>query len=178
MSAWRTASSSGRFSRRCTLFDEVDEHFGIRFAGEGVAVFEQGAFEHRVVFDNAVVDQRQAAVAAAVRVRVDIVGFAVGGPTGVTHTHVAAGIFFTGEIDQIGDLAFFLENVQVAVLQGDACAVVAAVFKPLKASDQDRVCFLGADVGNDSAHCCRDKDLVREVDEERLMRVDKVDMGL
>ncbi len=155
--AWLTGAKADSFLQRqvfpaLDFFHEVHKYFGVRFAGKGVAVFEQGAFQHGVVFDDAVVDQCEPAVAADVRVGVDIVGFAVGCPAGMAHANMATRIFIAGEFDEIGDFTFFLVNVQTAVLQGDACAVIPAVFEPLKAGNKHRIGFFGADIGDNSAH--------------------------
>ncbi len=134
------------------FLDQVYEHFGISFALKCMAVLQQGTFQERVVFDDAVVDQHKATVAAAVWVCVDVVGFAVGGPAGMAHAGSAGHVFIAGECFQFRHLAFFLVHIQRAVLDGDSGAVVSSVFETVQAFNNDRVGLLGTDIGDDTTH--------------------------
>ena len=61
-------------------FDEVREHLGIGLAAEDVAELEQACAQRGVVFDDAVVDDRDASAAVQMRVRVGVGGRAVRRP--------------------------------------------------------------------------------------------------
>jgi hypothetical protein len=65
------------------LLDEVGDDFGVGFGDEDVALGGEFALELEVVFDDAVVDDDDAAGAVAVGVGVFFGGAAVGGPAGV-----------------------------------------------------------------------------------------------
>ncbi len=106
-----------------------------------MTVFEQGAFQHGIVLDDAVMDQHQASVATGMRVGVGVVGFAVGRPTGMAHADIAAGILVLDKIDQLGDFPFFLVNIQRAILQGNSGAVIPAVFESLQPVNQNGIGF-------------------------------------
>ena len=73
------------------LGDEVDEDFRVGVAVKGMSPGNQGLFQGVVVLNDAVVDQRELAVAAEVWVGIDVVGWAVGGPAGVPDSKVAGG---------------------------------------------------------------------------------------
>ena len=65
------------------LLDEVGDDFGVGFGDELVALGGEFALEVEVVFDDAVVDDDDAAGAVAMGVGVLFGGAAVGGPAGV-----------------------------------------------------------------------------------------------
>ena len=71
------------------IADQHRQHFGVGLAWKTMALFGQELLEGGVVFDDAVVHQRDAAGVVGMRVGVDFGGGAVGGPAGVGHADVA-----------------------------------------------------------------------------------------
>ena len=70
------------------IADENRQHFGVGLAGEGVAFFSEELFQGRVVFDDAVVNQRDFPAIIDVWVGVDFIGNAVRRPARVSHAQV------------------------------------------------------------------------------------------
>lgn len=77
---------------------------------EGQELLPQGA----VIFDDAVMDQGQAAGAVGVGVGVRVAGDAVGGPAGVADADVAGQGLFPDEVFQDLEAALFLGQVKAA----------------------------------------------------------------
>ncbi len=98
--------------------------------------------------------QRQPARTAQVRVRVDVVGRAVGGPPGVPDP--GRRLHQRGVRDrllQVGELAGPLVRVDPPVgHEGDARGVVAPVLEAAQPLDDDTLRLLVSDIAHDSAH--------------------------
>ena len=120
------------------------------------ALLQLGA-QVREVLDDAVVDDRDRAGAVDVRVRVAVVGRAVGGPAGVADAGGGGRQRAVGQRAlEVGQLAGALRRRQLAVgQQGDARGVVAAVLQPPQALDDHVEGRLVADVTHDAAHGCQ-----------------------
>ena len=87
------------------------------------------------------------------RVGVDLVGFAVGGPAGVADAEDFAGVFGGQGLFQGGDSAGGFKDADAAARhQGHARGVISAIFEPLEAFDQDRPGGFLSEIGNDSTH--------------------------
>ena len=136
------------------LRDEVHEHFGVGVAVKSVSAFNQGLLERVVVLDDAVVDQRQLAVAAEVWVGVDVVGWAVGGPAGVPDSKVAGGHVVADVGQEIVDLALLavVSETALRVDDGNPRAVISAVFESLEPLDDEGKGGLLTKVSDDSTH--------------------------
>ena len=119
------------------------------------------------VLDDAVVDHRDPAVGATVRVGVAVGGAAVGGPAGVADAGGAvadadraggAGLRVAGgplgeHLLQVGQLAGLLLGQQLVVADdGDAGRVVAAVLQPPQTVEHDAERRARAGVTHDSTH--------------------------
>ncbi len=65
------------------LLNQVGQNLGVGFGAEDVPFFGQNIAQGFVVFDDAVMDDRQLTLAVGVRVGVGVVRLAVGGPAGV-----------------------------------------------------------------------------------------------
>ena len=94
LTAARTASSraigvAGSFSVVLDLFDEMGDDLGVGFGDEFVALGGEFALEIEVVFDDAVVDDDDAAGAVAMRMGVLFSGAAVGCPASVADAESA-----------------------------------------------------------------------------------------
>ena len=143
--------------------DQVRDDLGVGLAREHVAARLQLGAQLVVVLDDAVVDQRDACRAVGlaprpgreVRMRVVHRRRAVGGPAGVGDAGRA--LHAVG-----GDLRVELGHARGAaraaqragLVDGDAAGVVAAVFEPLQAFDEDGNDVARADRADDAAHGC------------------------
>ena len=123
------------------------------------AVGEQFLLERGEVLDDAVVDEREFAVVAEVRVRVLVGRGAVGRPAGVADAGVAdfhgAGLHVTGED---GELAGTLAGAHLSGLvdHGDAGGVVPAILQSAETAEKDIDAVVAADVTHDSTHGLKD----------------------
>lgn len=133
------------------------DHFGVGLAFEDVAHGLQLGAQFVVVLDDAVVYQRDARlVVAQVReMRVGIVRgrHAVRGPAGVGDAGETLHLVLRDLFGQLGHALGAARAAQVAVgVDGDAAGVIAAVFQPLQAFDQDRGDVALGDGANNAAH--------------------------
>ena len=135
----------------------MDDHLGVGLGGEGLAVGDEGGTQGVRVFDDAVVNEREAPVGAGVGVSVRDRGAPVGGPAGVSDAGVGVGgavrVDFFDEVDELTDRA---AHVQALVRgQGDARRVVAAVLQARQTAEDHLATALrslASDVSNNSAH--------------------------
>ena len=133
--------------------DQVRDDLGVGFGDEPVALALQRRLEIEVVLDDAVVDDDDAARAVAVRMRVLFGGPAVRGPSCVAQAVLAVDRVGGEDLLEPRQLARASPHVETAVAhQRDAGRVVAAVFEPPQAVDQDGQDGPGADVADDAAH--------------------------
>ena len=117
--------------------NEVGDGFGVGVRGEGVTRRAQFVADFLVVFDDAVVDDGDVG-AAHVWVRVGFARYAVGRPAGVGDAAVAVdigGFGFGDEARHFADGAAALDVA--AVIDGQPGGVVATVFEPFQAFQQD-----------------------------------------
>ncbi len=133
--------------------DQVGDDLGVGVAVEDEALVLELPLEGGVVLDDAVVDDGHDAVAAEVGVGVAVVGGAVRGPARMADAGRAGGRVLFQVGGQAGDAAGPLVDVQARAGDGGhARAVVAAIFQPTQAFDQDRRRFPLTDVADDAAH--------------------------
>src|SRR5580698_7817876 len=97
-------------------------------------------------------DHSEAAAGGGMGVGVAVVGLAVGGPAGVSHTGVGVEVFADKAVFEVGDLSFLLVYAEVAVEEGDAGAVITAVFEAFEAFQDDWICFSGSDISDNATH--------------------------
>ena len=137
--------------------DEVHGDLGVGVAGELHAVGLEFLAQHRVVLDDAVVDDRDLARGVTVRMGVAVRRPAVGGPAGVADSGAARQRCRVGggqRLLQVGQPACATADGQapVAVEKRDARGVVAAVLHPPQRVDDDAAGVPRTDVADDSAH--------------------------
>src|SRR5215471_6996534 len=102
-----------------------------------------------LVFDDAVVDHRQATMAIQMRVRVRLRHSSVGGPTGVPERRRSAG----QRRDCLADLPYVLFDQQSVMSSSDPPRVVASVLEFSQAlQDQLRRLVVSADVTKYPTH--------------------------
>src|SRR5581483_195064 len=115
--------------------------------------------QERVVFDDAVVHDRDDA--GLVRVRVLVGGAAVRGPAGVADADAPDGRLLAQQVLEVGQLAAAAHHSRDRqpllrrVEHGHARGVVAAVLEAAQPFDQDRRALALTNVANDSAHARR-----------------------
>jgi len=136
------------------LLDQVRDDFSVGFGGELVAFFDQLFLEAEIVFDDAIVHHHDLPGAVAMRVRVFFGGTPVRGPTGMADAVSALERLDANGLFQVAQLAFRAPHLQlVAVARDcDSSRVIAAVFQPPQAINNDGNHFLLADITNNSTH--------------------------
>ena len=137
------------------LADHEGRDLGVGLARELGPGIQELLLQLGEVLDDAVVDERELAVVAEVRVRVAVGGAAVGRPAGVADAGVAVGQRLLAEVlRQDAELAGALARAHLAVVgeHGDAGRVVAPVFEPLQAAEEHVDRAVRADVTHDSTH--------------------------
>ena len=130
-------------------------HLGVGLAAKLVTLFAQLVLDRGEVLDDAVVDQRELVVVCKVRVGVGIRGATVGSPARVPDARRARGERMLGEvIAQDTELARPLAHTQVAVAvdDGNARRVVAAVLQARQSSNEDGLTLTRPDIPDDSTH--------------------------
>jgi hypothetical protein len=135
------------------LADEVRQDLRVGLRVEGVPTLEELFAEELVIFNNAIVDEMEAAGLVRVGVGVFTSYRAMGGPPGVAD----AGMAGDGKIGdlrgEVGDTAHGLAHVDAAgVEKSDPGGVVAAVFQAPEAVKQHRKGIGAAYVSNNSTH--------------------------
>jgi hypothetical protein len=109
----------------------------------------------QIVFDNAVVDNDDAAGAVAMRVGVLFGGPAMRGPAGVADAERAVQRILAQNLFQVGQLAgraTHLKHRAGGIADGDARRIVAAVFQSPQPFNDDGNHFLFSNITDDSAH--------------------------
>jgi len=65
---------------------------------------------------------------------------------------VGVEVFAYEAVFEVGDLSFLLVYAEVGVEEGDAGAVVAAVFEAFEAFQDDWISFSGSDISDNATH--------------------------
>jgi hypothetical protein len=109
LTARRTATSrdglAGGFGVLLDLLDEVGDDLGVGFGDELVALGGEFALQVEIVFDDAVVDDDDAAGAVAMGMGVFFGGAAVGGPAGVADAEGAVEGMLAEDLFEVDELA-------------------------------------------------------------------------
>src|SRR5690606_8430912 len=131
------------------LFDEVDEYFSVGIAMELMSAGKEGFLDHGVVFNDSVVDNRQALVARSMRVCVSVVRFAVGCPAGMADTGSSAQIAGSGKFFEGGYLSGLFKGFDSLMIdQGDSGTVITSVFEAFQTFDNNGPGLIGTDVSD------------------------------
>ena len=137
---------------RAVVVDQVGDDFGVGLRGEFVAERAQAVALLLVVLDDAVVHQREVAV-ADVRMRVAFGHPAMGGPARVADAERRVEAFGDRRGFHLGDAAGTAHAAHgLAIDHRDAGGIVAAIFQPLEAIDQQGHHVTIGDGTDDSAH--------------------------
>ena len=133
----------------------MGEDLGVGLGNELVALGQQPLLELLVVFDHAVVDERDLARLIEMRVRVLVGRRAVGRPSGVTDAGGALGGLLREKSRQIVDAASLLAKLEPAVVQdAKARGIVAAVFQTTQTFEDDAGGGFRPNVADDATHRC------------------------
>ncbi len=133
----------------------MGDDLGVGVAEEFDALGQKFAFEQRIVFDDAVVNEsdRLLAFARDVGMSIGVGRWAVSRPTGVRDADTAGHGAVLEQFRQPADTAGVLPEVQgLARKSRQAGAVIAAIFQPAKSFQKQRSRFPMPDIANDSAH--------------------------
>ena len=141
--------------------DQVADHLGVGLAVESVALALQRGAQFFVVFDDAVVDQRDAAGLAArvlawtvaeVRMRVVNQRRAVRGPARVGNAGGAREMLLLDLLQQLGHPVGAARALQAVGMDCHAAGVIAPVFQPLQTLHQDGNDIASRDGADDATH--------------------------
>jgi hypothetical protein len=133
--------------------DQLCDDLAVCGADESHREIGQPFFDRAKVFDDAVVDQRNGAVRADVRVGVHVIGRPVRSPARVADADSAGSWLRLQKPRQVVDAPGRLGHVEPAAVGGDdSRAVVAAVLKPPQPAHEELRRGLRAKVSNNSTH--------------------------
>ena len=144
-----------RFGRALVevIADEVGQHLGVGLREETVALALEAVPEGGVVLDDAVVDQGDLAGLVQVGMGVDVAGQAMRGPAGVADAERPGDRVRLERLRQALDTADPFAHVQRAAANVQMPGgVVAAIFQPAQALDEQRRRLFLANVSNYATH--------------------------
>ena len=93
----------------------MGEHLGIGLTFKNVPFFFQSGFQQGIIFNNAIMNQRNAAVTRLVRVSIDVVWSAVGGPTRMANSRATTLIFLRSIFNQFLYFTLTLVNMESSI---------------------------------------------------------------
>ena len=107
-----------------------------------------------VILDSAVVDECQSAIFAEMGMRIIVGWLTMCSPSSMRYADLSVERLILTEILEIGDFTHRLINIYhaVAVFKSDAGTVISAIFKSVKAFDQDVIDIPLTDISYYSAH--------------------------
>ena len=133
----------------------MGDDLGVGFRDELVALLNELALQVELVFDDAVVDDDDAAGAIAMGMGVLFRGPSVRSPACVANAKAALKRMLAQHFLQIAQLARCAPHLKSRAgwtAHGDSRRVVATVLQPPQPFDDDRNYLLLADITDDSAH--------------------------
>src|SRR5579864_5491863 len=133
---------------------QMGDNLSVGFGGELVAFFDQLALQGKIVLDDAVMHDHDAAGAVAVGMSVLFAGAAVRGPTGVADAIGAVERLGADDLFQVAQLAFGAADLESVTIAGDSDArgIISAIFQTSQSINDDRNDLLFADVADDATH--------------------------
>ena len=136
------------------LFNQVGDDFGVGFRAKLVAFLDQFPLQGDIVLNDAVVDDNNLAGAVAMRVSILLSRATVGSPAGVADAVGAVERIETDHLFQVAQLALGAAHLQAVTIagDGDSSRVVAAVFQPAQAIDDDGNDLFLTYIANNAAH--------------------------
>ena len=146
---------SGRFGFLLHLFDQVRNDLGVGFGDEDVALLGEFPLQVKVILDDAVMHHDNAAGAVAMWMCVLFGGSPVGGPACVADAEGALDRMLAKHFFQVRQLARRAPNLKhgaVGIADCNPRRIVAAIFEPPQAFDDDGDDFLWTHIADDAAH--------------------------
>ena len=103
------------------VFQELGHHLAVRIRGEGHTAALELLLDLQIVFNDSVVDQGDLSVLADMRVSVDVVGLAMGGPAGMANAQCALQISAAvGQVAEYPQAPLGLFHLQSLGLRADS----------------------------------------------------------
>ena len=136
------------------IVDELHEHLGVGVAAELHSLFHELVLEHRIVLNDAVVDDGKLPRRADMRMGIGAVGLSMCGPTGVCNSNGSRHVLSIGIFLQVGHLSFGLIDLQSGRFGDErhTGTVVATVFQSFQSFNQHRISLAFSYISNDSTH--------------------------
>src|SRR6476661_1541795 len=133
------------------------QHFSIGVGSELVTAFALQLFaQRRIIFDHAVVHQRDFSTLVKMRMRIFVGHFSMSSPARVADAVLPAGRFLGHESGQVRDPSGTLARFDLLpVYDGNAGGVVAAIFEAAQAVQKYGRSFCAADISDNSTHNLR-----------------------
>ncbi len=133
--------------------DEVGEDLGVGLGLEVMTLLRELRAERQVVFYHSIMDEDEAPALIEMRMGILVGDAAVRRPASMTDPQMAMRGTCRDDLCQIRDAPDGLPDFDASAVEGgDACGVVAAVFKPAQSVQENRNCICPADVTNNAAH--------------------------
>ena len=141
--------------------DEMDGHFGVGLGSKVViAVLKELVLECLVIFDDAVMDERQFSAGVEMRVSILIGRLSMRGPASVTDAVRSGGRLFRHQLSEFRDSPGAFARFDVLPINDrDAGGIVAAIFEAAQTIEQDGSCLRTSDVSNNATHVEEERDI-------------------
>ena len=136
------------------LPDQMRQNFGIGRGFESMALLQKSIFQPVEILDDAVVDNGNAPALVEMRMRVFVGGRTMSGPPRMPHADMAVERLSVEKTrEALVDLSLFLAQMELSIAQdGQASAIIAAIFEPSQTLENNRRRLLFADVSNNATH--------------------------
>src|SRR5437588_2838297 len=130
------------------------QHFSIGVGGELVAAFALELLaQGGVIFNHAVMHQRDFSALVEMRMRIFVGHFSVGGPASVADSVLPRGWFLGHQFGKVRDSSGAFPRLDLlAVYDRDAGGIVTAIFEAAQTIEKDRRRFRASDVSDNSTH--------------------------
>src|SRR6266550_1675031 len=133
------------------------QYFSIGVGSELMAAFALELFAQRgVIFNHAIVHQRDFSALVEMRMRIFIGHFSMGSPARVADAVLPRGRFLRHQFGKIRDPSGAFPRLDLlAIYDRDASGIIAAIFEAAEAVEKDGRRFRASDVSDNSTHILR-----------------------
>src|SRR5205814_8410162 len=130
------------------------QHLSIGVGGEPVAAFALQLFaQRRIIFDHAVVHQREFSALVKMRMRIFVGHFAMSSPACVTDAVLSRGRFLGHQFGKVRDPSGAFARLDLLpVYDGNASGIVTSIFKPPQTVQKYGRRFCATDISDNSTH--------------------------
>src|SRR5205807_1797360 len=130
------------------------QHLSIGVGGELVAAFAlQLVAQRRIIFDHAVVHQRDFSALVKMRMRIFVGHFAMSSPACVTDAVLSRGRFLGHQFGKVRDPSGAFARLDLLpVYDGNASGIVTSIFKPPQTVQKYGRRFCATDISDNSTH--------------------------